>query len=283
MNRIELFLQRGSLILLVSALLAVNLPAQQLPESPLVRKERIDAERLWEQMIKVRGGREKLHSISNMVLTKGNKADDIQMQFYVYPDKYWGWGKGSIAGHNWIDVTMANLERGWFFSAGRTGLTTEKRGLNAETGATFLESYLAESCAFLLETRWLRPTPVRVSRKTVGKEQFDVIETRFPSLKVLKDWRKDFYVEPESLVVRAVASYSEKGNMYAYYSFDRYKNTNGIETPIRFAASIIETVPKASTFIPLRFDFNIDYDPGLFERIPSEEAGPDAWKPKSRS
>lgn len=262
--------------------------AQESPETPQTKKERIEAERLWEQMVKVKGGREKLHSISNMMLTKGSNPDSIQMEFYVYPNKYWEWSKGRIV-HDYLDVMTVNLDVGVILfsnpvligSSSQEGWVTNKKLTTELERANYREGYLMNSCRFLLETKWLKPTPIRVRQEIVNKERLDVVETRFSTLRVYPDSREDYYVDPESLIVRAIAHYS-KGVLIRYYLFDRYTIVNGIQVPGKYG--VVYTVDdfKKASFTPLTFRFNVDYDEKLFERPPSVEAGPDAWKPKPK-
>jgi hypothetical protein len=254
---------------------------QESPEAAQAKKERIEAERLWEQMVKVKGGREKLHSISNMMLTKGNNPDGIQMEFYVFPNKYWEWSKDQGL-HNLMFVTMANLDQGLFLVAGHNGLATDLKNLSEKERADYRETYLIEACTFLLETRWLKPTPIRVTQEIVNKERLDVVETRFSTLEYYRGWGLDFYIDPETLVVRGVRDYSIPWGRGGYWAFDNYSAINGIQVPQtanRFLS--MKDVKKLNCCIQT-YQFNVEYDEKLFERQPSAEAGPDAWKPKAK-
>lgn len=54
--------------ILVLIIFAAHLVSgQTTTETPSAEKERIEAERAWEQLIEMKGGREKLHSITNML------------------------------------------------------------------------------------------------------------------------------------------------------------------------------------------------------------------------
>lgn len=241
-------------------------------------REKLEADRLWEQIVEIRGGRKKLHSINNLLLTKGADVPNVQTEFYVYPDRYWEWSKGQIV-QPYSFVMTANLEQGWYLTANETGIIRERRFAAGGGGANFSEDWLTDACIFLLETKWLKPAPLRVTRQTVGKERFDVLQTSFPDLVSLKGWLLNYYIEPESLVVRGAALYSSKSDRVpSFHVFDGYTVVDGISVPRTYSVvSRIET-PKKSTFVPLLFRFNVRYDEKLFERPPSVSAGPDAWK-----
>ena len=269
------------LILCLIILTATIARTQEAPETRNAEKDRIEAERLWEQMVKVKGGRERLYSISNMMLTKGNKVDDVQMQLYVYPNKYWEWNKG-IAFHNTLWIKMANLDLGVFFVADHSDLLKYEKDLSAIGRADYREGYLMEACAFLLETKWLKPTPNRVRQQIVGKQKLDVIETDFTTLEKYRNWRLDFYIDPESLVVQGVEHYGDDGKSYSFYSFGRYTTVDGIQVPLEYVDVYRVSELNKASLTPLTFQFNVDYDQKVFERPPSAEAGPDAWKPKAK-
>ena len=61
-----------SLMMLLVIGLKVSLVGQEVVGTD---SERVRAERIWEEMVKVKGGREKLHSISNMLWMIGQQAE----------------------------------------------------------------------------------------------------------------------------------------------------------------------------------------------------------------
>jgi len=253
---------------------------QESSETVQSKKERIEAERVWEQMVKVRGGRDKLHSISNILLTKGINADSVQIELYVYPNRYWEWSRNkALRDSLWI--TMANLDTGVFVVVEHETLVANRHKLSEAERTNYRESYLIAACRFLLETKWLRPTPIRVTRKKLGKEQVDVVETRFTTLSEYKNWRVDFYIDPESLVVKGVENYGDDEIAGRYTSFQGYTTVEGIDVPQKFGVSLSIKDFSKIYYSSLSFRFNVDYDKRLFETSPSMNAGPDAWKSKN--
>lgn len=241
------------------------------------------AERTWEQMVKAKGGRESLQNISNLLLRTGKEDGDMHIRFYVYPQKFWEWNKDAKF-HGFMLVQMSNLDTGVFIGAGYDGIVNNQKFKPAEGGTSYRESWLIDACALLLETRWLKPTPVNITRETIAKERLDVVETTFPDLTVLKGWGLRYYIDPESLEVKYVVYLNKLGKPYAYDYFDGQITSGGIMVPKGIFSSLAAkeiSQPKKSAFAPTKFEFNVDYDTKLFERPPSVEAGPEAWKPKS--
>ena len=66
-------------------------------------------------------------------------------------------------------------------------------------------SWWEAQCIYLLETRWMQPRPLRVSRQKFGKETLDVVETLVSYSGQQR--RLDFLVDPETLLVRYVIDY----------------------------------------------------------------------------
>ena len=262
------------LLLLSAAVVARQDGAQQMQAD----KERREAERTWEQMVKVKGGRVRLHAVTNMLLIMGDKPNNIGIRLYDYPDKYWHWTKAPPSPEvAW--VTMANLEHQVLLIASNAGLTHSER-LTEERRQAIRWERLREACAYLLEINWLQPTPLRVTRQRIGKKLMDVIETRLHDAETEREERMDFVVEPESLLVYRVIQYYE-GKPLSYYCFDDYTTVDGIQMPRRTGDIDYQFWNKECRYpYALKVQFNVDYDRRIFERPPSVEAGPEAWKLK---
>lgn len=263
----------------LSILSQMTLPSLSQVVASENSKERVEAVRYWEELVKARGGREKLRSIKNVLLTKGKDFPKVQSEFYVYPNRFWKWSQGKIV-YDYLDVTMANVDSGVFLIANREGLKERKQFAPVVGGANYRDGWLTDACIFFLETRWLKPTPLRVNRKNIGKDRLDVLETILPDLVTLKNWRLDYYIEPETLIVRGAALYPKPGDIPEYYSFSEYVPVDGVMVPKAFVVLLGISEPKKSSLIPLTFQFNVDYDEKLFEQAPSVDAGPNAWKRK---
>jgi len=241
-------------------------------------KERSEASRLWEQVIEAKGGREKLHSISNMLRSKSPG----QIELYVYPNLYWEWDKGKIV-HSYLWIRLSNMDRGVYVVATDQGIASFKKDLDSKGRANYRESNLMDACAFLLETKWLQPSPTRVTREIVNKKQYDVIHTRFPDLAVYKDWGLDFFIEPETHEVKLVRDYSVPYGEGGVWTFDDYISVDGIQMPRKVNGFI--SMEEMGRFhkgkcCAFSYRFNVAYNSTLFDVVPTEAAGPDAWKPR---
>lgn len=241
-----------------------------------IERDRIEAERLWEELIKAKGGREKLYSVSNMLRSKS----DGQIELFVYPDRHWEWDRGHIV-YNYLWLTMANMEKGIFAVVSQNGLNKIEKDLDERGRANYREGFLMDGCIFFLESRWLRPTPVKVAREAINKKQFDVVKTRFPDLLVYKDWGLDFFIEPESREVRFVRQFSVPNHEGMIWKFDNYTSINGIQMPQNVNAFLSPKEIRNTKCCNFTYDFNVQYNSSIFEKIPTEAEGRDAWRPRN--
>ena len=244
-------------------------------------KERQQAEKLWEQIIEVKGGRKKLHSINNMLLIKGGLKHPAGIGVYlnVYPNKYWRWKTGPPAPEvTW--TSMINLNYRVYQVATEKAILKDDR-LTKKGHKSMLATTFAESCIHLLETKWLQPKPIRVERKQLGNENLDVVETRLYNAEIGLDERMDFAVDPETLFVRWIIDYY-KGKALFYYYYDKYTTVDGIQMPIRRSRPRGIKHKKKRYFMPLKFEFNVEYDNEIFERSLTANSKMDDWKPKTK-
>lgn len=132
---------------------------------------------------------------------------------------------------------------------------------------------LRRELMFLLETKWDRPTIVGVSRRREGKQIFDVIEGKVGALKI------EFGYEPEEMQVRRVYLYVDNA-LYRVFALDGYRSIDGIQMPSYMGElSAEDYLKKKFDSAPISFQFNVDYDPKIFQR-PLKSTTPDAWKRK---
>ena len=251
--------------------------AQQRPTD----KERDAAERLWEKIIEAKGGREKLHSVTNMLVTKGDSPDDLGVFFYVFPNKSWSWTKGPPSPKT-IWVGMTNLDYRVSLVADNQGLLTNNE-VSRERHDNIIKENLREACSYLLDTRWCQPRPLRVTRLTIDDRKFDVVETRIEDKETGYVDRIDFAVEPESLLVSRVFDYGgnpDRTEPLGVICFDNYHLVDGIQMPQASYSRIFHKLTDKCYFHPLSVRTNVEYDKQLFEKPPTVEAGSNAWKPK---
>jgi hypothetical protein len=219
------------------------------------------AQRAWDALVATKGGREKLHSVRNMVIER-YEGDWIQL--CVFPDLEWE-GFGPFFGTRYSHI----FDR-------RQGLIV-KATQDGEVETSSYQSWdweLRGQLVFMLETKWDKPTVLAVSQRKERKKLLDIIETRVGSLKV------EFGYEAEELLVRRVYFY-EKGGLFRVWAFDGYRSIGGIQMPSKIDEMFGDEYLKGKRFdyAPISFQFDVDYDPKIFQR-PLKSTTPDAWKIK---
>ncbi|MFN0280155.1 MAG: hypothetical protein ACKVRN_16380 [Pyrinomonadaceae bacterium] len=229
-------------------------------------KAKQEAERTWDALVKIKGGREKLHSISSVLFTlylKNNKSLGPAWQvLHVLPDKAWQTGYH-------VDGTL--------ITSRCIGSTEEWANPNG-TGDSYNEGHPEDGFAlkriiYLLETKYDKPVPIAVVRRKVGKVTYDVLQASF------RDWRLDFFFEPEAMLITQVIRYTKGMKPGETYTFYDYAEIDGIKMPQRESLTFLGE--KSDKTWPIGINFNVDYDPNLFKG-PLKSAPLDGWKRKSQ-
>jgi hypothetical protein len=219
--------------------------------TPAQDSSRREAERLWEQAIAAKGGRARLYAVRNMVVSwRGNKHVD----FYVFPNKLWRWmdDRPSPIG---LAVEMHNLERNLAYLTYPDDPESPRR-IDTERGRGALRN---AQIYYLLETQWMKPVPVGVTSGRVEWRAVDVVQT------VVDGTRVDFYLDRESHLPLKISF----GTYYV--TFSDYREVDDIQMPRRVSY-------MGSGWILTNYQLNVAYDEAIFERPPSIEAGPEAWR-----
>lgn len=227
--------------------------------------EKRDAERAWEALVRTKGGREKLHSLTNMLR---EFAGSVRLD--IFPNRQWEFGR-NISDLSPV-VSIADGVKGvqvYTRTFGENGETSEN-GVNHDD---LTDWFPLETLPFLLETKWNKPELLRVREIKEGKKKLDLIET------IIGKERVNFIFEPEELLVSKVEFYYQ-GKVWQTYTFLNYTTIDGIKMPQAYRlGSILNNFNDKIKPIQIKFTFNVEYDPQLFER-PLIATTPDAWKPK---
>lgn len=223
-------------------------------------RERVEAQKAWDALVRVKGGREKLESINSILYTfTPQKPDLVRLQ--VLPYKVWefelGWKLEPLA---YMSDASKPIEY-W----------ADESGVNATDNNDPTNQFSYERVIYLLETRWEKPDVVRVSRQKIRRKIYDVVETTFRGKRI------DFFYEAEEMLVTRVVSYRQDGSVSDTYLFSDYSDAGGVKMP-RKKISYINTAVD-NDVDEIAFRFNVDYDPDLFTR-PLRATGPDAWQRK---
>jgi len=253
MNKIELIVI-SALLLTFGAWSSATVAAQRI-DKPTV--ERQQAEKAFEALIRAKGGRENLGSVRNML----TQYSDVTI-LDSFPCSQWNFGY-------WLDglpsLRVYNHDEKLRVIAGKSG------------PERMFHENLEDSCwyaqiPFLLETKSYKPVPINVTREKEESKTHDVLTV------VVGSAQLSFVYEPEEMLVTEVRFISG-GEVWQKYRFDKYTNINGIKMPTLFSVGISANHFVNIKFMPISFQFNVDYDPKIFDP-PFVATSPDAWKRK---
>jgi len=220
---------------------------------------------LWERMIHAKGGREKLSQITNILTVDPRPRAPERPSFvdlFVFPNRLWSW---SDNGQSVLGVSLWVFSESSTWSADYSPRNRDKYGTTRGPSNTLLtEARLLEAHEhLLLETKWLKPVPLRVEVGRIGREQFDVVVANYAQT---GGWEQvQFYVDRQTSLVRRVR------RSRATVDLEGYKPVGGIMMP---SVLILPGGRRRSS----EYQFNVAYDPEIFSREPSLDDGPNGWK-----
>lgn len=224
-----------------------------------------DARALWEQAIIAKGGRDQLYGVNSLVLSYQETVRNFLgipvhrgtvERLYVFPGKSWGWDDGLPPPFR-LSIQSVDLERNvrCHVYAG----TTPRCGVAKQTGAPSEdEGLLQAQYLYLMETRWVRPIPLEVTK---SDSKFDVLHTR------LGNKRIDYFLDRKTnLPMRVAVFYGSGDKPTLTVEFSGYVRVGAIQMPGKQKRGSIS------------FRINPPYDEAVFTRLPSLKAGPHAWQ-----
>lgn len=154
--------------------------------------------------------------------------------------------------------------------------------------ATTMTQYLLEDpVIYLMETDRVRPVPLRARVEGKGRKQLDVVETEVGKLHL------NFYLDRKTrLPVRVVTEwYGGIGRATGplglmEVELEDYAAVEGVLMPRRVTRRL-QASERLSVADPLngdeersRYQFNVTYDPTIFDRPVPKNVKPDDWKPR---
>jgi hypothetical protein len=264
MNSLRAAFSKHALRLLFIILLPAAVAAQTAQTSSDTRP----AEELWEKAVAAKGGREQLQKVESLLIwyraTWRNFLGIVEHRgdvetLYAFPDKMWSWDDGLPPPFGltvrWVDVSRnrhCTLYKG--AAAPVCGAASNVRSPGDE--GLVRAQYL-----YLLETRWVKPTPVGVSEGHVGLKSVDVLRTRF------REMRIDYFLDRKThLPARVTVFFEKSGRVLESLDFSEYAAVGGVLMPGKQERGHIN------------FQINPPYDESVFTRPPTLEAGPHAWR-----
>ena len=263
MNSLRAAFSKHALRLLFIILLPAAVAAQPAQTSSDTRR----AEELWEKAVAAKGGREQLQKVESLLIWYSDTTrnflgvvvhrGDVET-LYAFPDKMWSWDDGLPAPFTlsvgWIDVSR---NRSCRVSEGSKAVTC---GAVRNVRSPGDEGLVRAQYLYLLETRWVKPTPVGVSEGHVGLKTVDVLRTRF------REMRIDYFLDRKThLPARVTVFFEKSGRVLESLDFSEYASVGGVLMPGKQVRGHIN------------FQINPPYDETVFTRPPTLEAGPHAW------
>lgn len=280
------------------SIVAVLLAASVGVSSTAGQHQRADAEALWSQAVAAKGGRAKLETVRNLVVTwtakparparpeVSSRARIIGQRLYVFPGRFWEFtdARPSILG---VSQRIYDLERadGW------GPVASPIRGQGFDDG--FRYHMLEGQLLYLLETAFMKPVPTGARSDTLDRAAVDVVEVTVPPTMPFgypSEVRAEYYLDREThLPLRLVLHYTVRHDPasrlpprdYAIevrYRIGQYIDVDGLQMP---TVAVLEG-PDYTT----SYRINVDYDERAFTEPPPnirqhpELAVPDRWEKK---
>jgi hypothetical protein len=288
MNRKRLTI--GVTLLIAALTLAPRISAQATTQSNAAERER--ATELWEEAIHAKGGHERLRSIQSLLISstvyvsapRGSNTKEA-VRLYAMPGRVWVYTYTEAFDVK-LDATVINTERKLCLvtlAPGQGGVP----GLTPCLPETWTQYLIEDPFIYLMESNWVRPVPVRARTEGKGRNRVDVVETEVGKLRV------DFYLHRKTrLPFRIVTEwYGDIGRATGKLGqmevlLEEYADVEGVLMPRRVTRRLLDS-ERLSVADPLngteeraRYQFNVAYDPTLFDGPVPKNVKPDAWKPR---
>lgn len=260
-------------VIVMSVVLAVTLHAAQAQDTE--GESRRKAGELWELAIAAKGGRERLRRVERIFVSlRGTpgmfwvRANHSRLDaLYVFPSKFRLWTSQNTKKGNRV-VTVFDAEKG----RAMTVPTSHRDHCPCSwPGHEGEGTMLVGQLLYLMESRWMKPVPVRVSEAQVGLKTVDVVYT------TANDYRAIYYLDRKTHLPIRVATLSpncDENNreLLKYYTvdFSDYAMVDGIALPKR--------IGFRPFLFSVRYELNPPFDASAFDLPPTVLDEPEAWR-----
>ena len=232
-----------------------------------------------------KGGRERLYAVRNMVIISSGSYKALRFkispdrkveskslkpsglyreELFVFPSKYWAWDdyRPAVFGL-WIHVYDYSRRTKYVITDGEPHHPAETIEVKEMDRPLYFVQLM-----YLLESKWLKPKPVRVR----AERSIDMLETE------LEGMRYDFAIDRNTKLVISFSSYSEYGGKtyQNVVKLSDYKTVDGIMMPLT-----VEMDDGHKEYSDIKI--NVEYNENIFSSPPSIEAGPHAWMQVNKS
>jgi hypothetical protein len=272
---------------LVCFFAALTLTVSASAQAPVQKTDanRVRAAALWEEAIRAKGGRERLQSIENFLITstidveapRGGGLTETE-RLYAMPGRAWLY---EFTPHFDVslEATVINTKSNLCMVT-LSPARGDVPSLSYCLPTTWAARLIQDPVIYLMETKWIRPVPVRTRVEGTGNKQVDVIETEVGKLRV------DFYLHRKTrLPFKLVTDeyYGENqmtGRMELTVNLDDYQNVDGIQMPRRVTRQpdVGPQIVRRDTE-RARYKFNVAYNSTIFDQPVSKKAKSGDWKP----
>ncbi|HEX8457796.1 MAG TPA: hypothetical protein VF656_10905 [Pyrinomonadaceae bacterium] len=269
--------------LIVSSTLLVSqasVSAATHTSTVLQGNSRQEAEKLWEQAVLAKGGRDKLHAVSNMLASSRLNGTKYLVKpftlryehFFVFPVRSWTWVDERESGLEGFDikVQMLDLERNLTYLTYPKDPESPRVSQLCPDCTDLRYSILRAQLRYLMESRWVRPVPLSASKERRGFRQVDLVRT------LVNGERVDFVLDGKSHLPLEFSHYDNFGGVESIHteSMSDYVEVAGIKVP--------KKITERRFRYHVEYLINVPYDESLFEHPPTIEAGSEAWKAKQK-
>ena len=191
------------------------------------------------------------------------------MGLYVFPAKLWLWDdyRPAVFGL-WVHMYNFETKVKQVITDGEPNHPSEPI---LDKDAYRKDDLVNAQLCYLLESRWIKPKPLKVSAEKIGSQVFDVVQTEFEGA------RYDFTLDRKThLPIRFTFYTQYGGKVYTHVNtLTDYADVDGIQVPLT-------TRMEDGHTEKLSIMFNVEYDEDIFTKPLSIAAGPQAWM-KTRS
>ena len=292
-----------------------------------INPNRERASALWEEAIRAKGGRERLHSIDNFLISStvdvldqtererallaearreqlrstmnipvfstGDVPNQIGRGETLTERLYAGRGKAWIYTYTpgvdvSLDATVINRNRN-LCTVTLAPATYNVHSLSYCLPETAIQYLLQDPVIYLMETRWVQPEPIAARTEGKGKNQLDVIETKVGMIRV------DFYLDrktrlPVKLVTDWYGGLTQATGLIGPMTIElrNYVEIDGIQMPGKVSREL-DGRGRGPVGEPYRLDteratyqFNVTYNPKIFESPVPKTAKRRDWKTETR-
>ena len=221
----------------------------------VVADEIRDARAVWEEAIRAKGGRERLHAVRNFISSSNapfntRRRDVARHEYierlYLLPNRFWEYydfrpgkmGDGGLA----LDTDQHRV------------LSPPGRGSAQRLYEDLVYRLRNGQIVYLMETAYVQPELVGAKRGRLNFTAVDIVETRVDSDHV------EFFFDRRTHLPRRIVIRESRPVLPEAYLLSDYHIVDGIEMPMteRFG----DDGPKAT----MTYGFNVEFDEAVFSR-----------------